>query len=586
MKILDIKQYKFLIITLLLFCSSVFAEAQNFIFPLDSYDGLAGNYGELRGGHFHCGLDLRTGGSVGKKVYAAQNGYISRISVTSTGFGNMITINHPGGYQTIYGHLLKFAPALQARLRKSQYKTQNWEQSIYFGPNEFPVKKGSLIAYSGNSGSSGGPHLHFEVRSPQGIPMNLLIGGHGGSKSVVVWENEKGEKAEGNVFTELVRDTVNPVINSILFYGCENILGVPYSYLIERSKKANAMMLPKFSYVAIDAIDYINGSYSRLGVYKYQVFLDQVPVFTFTEGNIPYSTGKFITALLEYSQRYYRGRTYVKSYLEPGNRLKDRIVANDNGLIVLNDDEFHNVRVVVTDVYGNTSEKTFLVKRNEMLFNHKMPYPAKGEFMGWVSSNSYKTDGLEVNIPLGALYSSMFFTADTAKFRNTKYSPLWQIGNPTIPMHNYIEIKMRAKVPKKLSGKAVLAMLNGAGHLYYAGGTYSFAKQLMTAHVGSFGKYCVTLDVTPPSINFKFPDGARIGSGIASIRISDNLSGVRDYRVEIDGHWVVAEFDAKNAVLNVPLDDARISKGTKHLMIVSLVDMVGNRREQSRKFIW
>ena len=111
-------------------CVSVFAEAQNFGFPLERYNGLAGNYGELRGGHFHCGLDLKTGGSVGMKVYAAQNGYISRISITSNGFGNMITINHPGGYQTIYGHLLKYAPALQEYVRKRQYRTETRQQSI------------------------------------------------------------------------------------------------------------------------------------------------------------------------------------------------------------------------------------------------------------------------------------------------------------------------------------------------------------------------------------------------------------------------------------------------------------------------
>jgi murein DD-endopeptidase MepM/ murein hydrolase activator NlpD len=571
-------------VSLICVCCSSFLQAQNFIFPLDNYYGIAGNYGELRGGHFHCGLDLKTGGSVGKKVYAAQNGYISRLSVTSTGFGNMITINHPGGYQTIYGHLLKFAPALQARLRKNQYRTQTWEQSIYFGPREFPVKKGDFIAYSGNSGSSGGPHLHFEVRSPQGIPMNLLIGGKGGVKSKPVVK-VSGTPA-GSAFISLVKDTVKPVINSVLFFGHANIIGTPYSYLIERPRKSNAMLLPKYSYVAIDAIDYINGNYARLGIYRYQVFLDRTPVFTFTEGNIPYSTGKYITSLLEYSQRYYRGRTYVKSYLEPGNRLKDRIVAVNDGLIVLNDDEFHNVRVVVYDVYGNSSEKSFLVKRDEVIYKNRVPYPPKGVFMGWVSANSYKTKGFEINIPMGALYSSMFFTADTVRFRATRYSPLWEIGNPTVPMHNFAEVKMSAKVPQRLVNKAVLAMRDGRGYLYYSGGTYSYAKQQMTAYISSFGKYCVTVDTTAPRASFKFADGARIRSDAAGIRIGDNLSGVRDYKVEIDGHWVVAEFDAKNAQLNVPLADARIAHGTKHLMKVSLVDMVGNRREATRKFVW
>jgi hypothetical protein len=576
------KYVKICLLAICACCVSAFAEAQNFGFPLERYSGLAGNYGELRGGHFHCGLDLKTGGSVGMKVYAAQSGYISRVSITSNGFGNMITISHPGGYQTIYGHLLKFAPAIQEYVRKRQYRTETWQQSIYFGPREFPVKKGDFIAYSGNSGSSGGPHLHFEVRSPQGIPMNLLIGGRGGVKSVA----QAKPASDENIFIRLVKDTVKPVINSILFFGHANVIGTPYSYLIERPRKSNVMLLPKYSYVAIDAVDYIDGNYARLGIYKYQAFLDGTPFFTFTEGHIPYSTGKFISSLLEYSQRYYRGKTYVKSYVEPGNRLKDRIVAKNDGLIVLNDNEFHNVRIVVYDVYGNYSEKSFLVKRDDIIFKRKVPYPPKGEFMGWVSANSYKTKGLEVSMPLGSLYSSMFFAVDTAKFRNTKYSPLWEIGNPATPIHNYMEVKMSAAVPEKLVNKAVLAKLEGRGYLCSVGGTYSYAKQLMTAYIGSFGKYCVAVDTKAPSITFKFGDGARIRADFAGIRIGDNLSGVRDYRVEIDGHWVVAEYDEKNATLNVPLKDARIKGGAKHLMRVAVVDMVGNRNAQERKFTW
>jgi hypothetical protein len=494
------KYVKICLLAICACCVSAFAEAQNFGFPLERYSGLAGNYGELRGGHFHCGLDLKTGGSVGMKVYAAQSGYISRVSITSNGFGNMITISHPGGYQTIYGHLLKFAPAIQEYVRKRQYRTETWQQSIYFGPREFPVKKGDFIAYSGNSGSSGGPHLHFEVRSPQGIPMNLLIGGRGGVKSVA----QAKPASDENIFIRLVKDTVKPVINSILFFGHANVIGTPYSYLIERPRKSNVMLLPKYSYVAIDAVDYIDGNYARLGIYKYQAFLDGTPFFTFTEGHIPYSTGKFISSLLEYSQRYYRGKTYVKSYVEPGNRLKDRIVAKNDGLIVLNDNEFHNVRIVVYDVYGNYSEKSFLVKRDDIIFKRKVPYPPKGEFMGWVSANSYKTKGLEVSMPLGSLYSSMFFAVDTAKFRNTKYSPLWEIGNPATPIHNYMEVKMSAAVPEKLVNKAVLAKLEGRGYLCSVGGTYSYAKQLMTAYIGSFGKYCVAVDTKAPSITFKF----------------------------------------------------------------------------------
>lgn len=557
----------------------------NFVQPIEEYNSFSGTYGELRGNHFHCGLDMRTGGVVGKKIFAADEGYVSRITVTPGGFGNMITITHPSGYKSIYGHLLKFAPKYQNYIREKQYEEKSWTQSIDFEPGKFPVKKGDLIAYSGNSGSSGGPHLHFEVRDTKGNPVNLLMTRPFG-----------------------ITDTQKPFFRDVKFYGAVLVYGAYHTYPIEvkvpqktiRVRKGkryvtkkvpdeNAkqiVQLPKSSYVAVDAYDRMEGTAAKLAVYQYEVFLDTTSVFRFTEGNIPYSTGRYIASMLQHSERIRSGRYYLKSFVSPGNKLQDRISHKDNGLIVLNDTLFHTVKIVCTDVYGNSAEKSYVVKRNDALYDGNIPLSVNGKFFGWADTNSYKTNGFALTVPAGALYSSIYFTADTTVYRSTPYSQTWRIGDENIPLHSSCDISLRVSVPEELQDKLILAKVRKNGGLSSAGGSFDAATSRLKGKISSFGKYCAAIDTVPPIVTFRFSEAAVVKGSFLKIVIGDRLSGIKSYEVEIDGHWVVAEFDGKTATLEVPLNDAKITKGKQHTMIVKLADMVGNKKEFKRKFTW
>ncbi|MBR6466500.1 MAG: M23 family metallopeptidase, partial [Bacteroidales bacterium] len=329
-----------------------------FIVPIESYNGFAGTYGELRGNHFHCGLDMRTNGVVGRKIYAADDGYVSRITISPWGYGNMIEVTHPSGYRTIYGHLLGFAPKYKRLIAEKQYSEESWGQYLDFPADSLPVKRGDLIAYSGNTGSSGGPHLHFEVLDENGVPVNLQI---------------------TRIFD--LKDNESPVLRDIRIVGCTPFYGTLYTFPVKT--EGDTVKVPKSFYLAVDSYDVMAGTPGKLAVYKYETFLDGESFFSFTEGNIPYSDGRYIASLLDHPLRRAIGRYFVKTQIDPNNPLSDRITAENGGIVTLGDTLVHKIKVEATDVYGNRAVKEMSVVRCDSLFAGSMPFAPEGEFAAW-----------------------------------------------------------------------------------------------------------------------------------------------------------------------------------------------------------
>ena len=542
------------------------AATKAFAVPIESYNGYAGTYGELRGNHFHCGLDMRTLGVVGKKIYAADEGYVSRITIGAWGFGNMIMVTHPNGYKTIYGHLLKFAPKYQKFIRQKQYEEKSWVQEIDFEPGEFPVKRGELIAYSGNSGSSGGPHLHFEVRDAEGIPVNLQLSD-----------------------TYNIKDAAEPVIRDVRFMGCIPVGEANYIFPLQMPQAQNkygVIDVPLGFYVAVDAYDYKDANSGKLAIYKYEVFIDDDIFFRFEEGNIPYDKGRYIASLLDHRLRLETGHYYVKTLLDPANLLADRIFARRGGVCTLRDTLEHSVTVKVTDVCGNSKSKNFKVKMNMEKFAGSVPSEPSGTLMKWDQKNVYNGGDFNVTIPEGALYSNFYFTSSRSARESSVCPAVWKIGDKNIPLHRSAVLELKYSLPDSLASKAVIARVNDKGRLSSQGGQYNTLTKSIIANISSFGNYTVAADLTPPKITFKFSDKAKIASKSVKIVIGDNLSGVESFVVKIDGHWVVAEYDGKSSTLEVPLADARIARGKLHTIEVEVTDGVGNNSKESRKFTW
>lgn len=545
----------------LLFFAEAFAQQDvKFIYPLDVPLSLSGNYGELRGNHFHGGIDFRVGGVVGAPIKATADGYVSKITVSPTGYGNALYITHPNGYVSVHGHLHRYADHIQKFVREYQYEKESFSVTIELGPDKFPVKQGETVGYVGNSGSSGGPHLHFEIRDQENLPYDIL------DRNIVK-----------------TTDSTPPVFNRVEFFGYSDVCGVPECRSITRPKEG-VIRVPRNFYVAIDAVDKMEGTAAKLAVSEYKVYLDGAIKYEFVLGEVPFDESRYINSLIEYSLKSRKGKSFVKSYVEPGNILEYKMWYENDGIMVLDDTLAHKVKIVVSDYKGNSSTKSYTVKRDDSIMPVDTSAVTEGVHMAWYLANVYQKDGLKITLPAASLYRSVYFKLDTLDTRVTPYSPVWKIHTPEIPLHTPATVSVDYCGPQELAHKALLAAVRKDGSLSGAGG--SVEDGVLTAKLYSFGNYTVAIDTVAPSVNSSFKNGAALQGSRVSFVIKDKLSGLKDYRVEIDGHWVLAEFDAKNARLNVPLADAKIKRGIMHSLKIVVTDNKGNKKELNRKFHW
>ena len=534
-----------------------------FRYPLDVPMSLSGNYGELRSNHFHAGIDFRIGGVVGAPVYAAADGYVSRISVSPTGYGNALYITHSNGYVSVYGHLHRFEDKIREYVRAEQYASGSFVVDLSPDSTRFPVKAGQLIAFGGNTGSSGGPHLHFEVRK-DGSTLNIVTNR--------LFAMDDGRK---------------PVINRVAFMGYDIEDGVARVFRINRPRLRSAVIpLPRLSYVAVDAVDRMEGTNAKLAIGEYSVFLDGECIYRFRVGDIPMNESRYLNSLIEYPLKSRTGRTMVKSYVEPGNGLAYKIDCINGGLIVLDDDSLHTLTVEVKDYANNAERIDYKVKRASGLLRVNDSLSQKGTFAAWHLPFFYKKEGLVFSMPAGSLYRSIYFDAAKDSDASGKFcSKVWSISGYETALHVPARLSIRYDGPDSLRAKALLVSVSHSGRIYGAGGATDSCGYV-TSRVSSFGSYAVALDTVPPSVRVYIANGETLRRDIVSFSIRDRLSGLDRYEVEIDGRWVLAEFDAKRGRLSVNLADAKIGRGKKHRLVIRVSDNKGNETVVKRDFKW
>ncbi|HTB52709.1 MAG TPA: M23 family metallopeptidase [Ferruginibacter sp.] len=542
-----------------------------FQWPVDATVGLAANFGELRPNHYHMGLDCRTDQVQNKRVFAAADGYIAKVKIEPSGFGRCIYINHPNGLTTVYAHLNEFMPALEKYVTEQQYKLQSWKIFIDIPANLFPVKKGQVIAYSGSTGGSEGPHTHFEIRDTKTDKvLNTLLFGFPITDNI-----------PPSVLRLAVYDrSISVYEQTPKIYPLRKVNGVfmpPASLLIEHTDKVS---------FAITAFDRYIGSTHENGIYQAVLYDNEKPVVGFDIDSISYDQTRDVNAHIDYKLKN-SGGPYVQhlSKLSGYNESIYKEISGD-GVIDISNDSTHQIKIAVMDAYGNTSYVKFDVRSN-------IPYKPKtaadsiedpNEFLpGCI--NVFENNNISFYLPEASLYDSIRFKYNVLK-PNSSYdvSDIFELQNGTIPIHGYFPIKIKGNVSDTFKDKIVMER--------YWGNKKDFAKAddqngWYKAAFKEFGYFKLLLDTIPPIIK---PIGFRDGMNCAGIRrlafvISDNCSDeskdIINFRAELDGNWLRFTND-KNLAYIYNFDD-HCARGP-HELKISAEDLAGNKTEKIYHF--
>jgi hypothetical protein len=547
-----------------------------FISPLQIPLVLSSNFGELRPDHFHSGIDIKTEGVIGKEVVASADGFVYYILVSSTGFGNAIFIRHPNGYSTVYCHLDRFAPEIQEYVKSQQYQNKTFAITISPPDDKFIVKQGQVIGYSGNTGSSEGPHLHYEIRKSDSEkpvdPLQFNFGIEDNLKPVI-------ERLA------IYPGSKNTVINNSSGKVFMNVTGGDGFYNIPEGTEITINGPAGFG---ISSHDYMNGTPNRFGISSIEMIIDSVIWFSYRINEFSFYETRYINAHIDYEAVVRRDLDIERTFVLPGDKLSLYKSYMNSGLFDFNDARTHKVSIIAKDAMDNKSVLTFNVKPALPKPSQVTEKPDSGVvLMAFRKENSFSSQGIRIDIPQGALYDTLLFRYSSFSGNGRFFSKIHQVSSIIVPLQKAAKISIKPdSVPPGKSSKLLIVQLDDKNRLSSSGGV--FANGYITADIMSFGNYTVGIDTVPPVINGNgfLKEYDLTGRKDIRIRITDDLSGIRSYTGIIDGNWALFEFDAKNNILIYKFDESRISRGTTHKLVLTVTDNRNNISTLERDFVW
>ncbi len=538
-----------------------------FIYPVDARISLAANFGELRPNHYHMGLDCRTDHVVNRRVKAAAEGYVARVTVEPFGYGQAIYINHPNGLTTVYGHLNRFFSALEKYVRGKQYDQEKWNVDLTIPPGMFPVKQGQFIAYSGSTGGSTGPHTHFEIR------------------------DTKTDKVLNEMLFGLpIPDKVPPTIIRLAMYDRTKSTYSQSPELFSLKKvngdyTTNENIIPvhsdKISF-GISANDKQSGSNNPNGIYEAIIYLDDVPLSAFELDSISYAETRYVNAHVDY-KTHAAGGPYIEHLSRlpgyPPGVYKD---INGDGIIELKDNDVHNVKVVVKDPYLNTSVLNFKIKKGTV--DDDPPAVSGKEAIEFQPNevNIFENQDLQLYFPEATFYDSLVFThSEENSDASNVYSPVHSVLSGLVPSEDYFTVRIKANkpVPGNLKDKMLIRQSwKGRDEVVKAtrnGDWYS-------AKFNNFGDFELIADDEPPVIHVDFHDRANISRYHTIVATpSDNNDEIKNFRAELDGKWLMFTNDKGRKYIYY-FDEH--CPGGKHVLKISVQDEAGNATVKTYHF--
>ncbi len=554
---------------LTIFLSAWFAAsmAQDYANPLDGELILSGNFGEVRGNHFHSGLDLKTGGIEGKPVYSIADGYVTRIAVSPTGFGKAVYINHPDGKTSVYAHLSDFSPEIAAYVKGQQYAKQSFSIDLNLPATKFPVKKGQLIAKSGNSGSSGGPHVHFEVRETNGqIPTNPLNHGfkvkdqrHPELKKLWIYEHSESGHVEG-----------------LLEEKSFNLNGKAGNYsLVDTIRALGALSF------GVSALDRFTSSRNVCGIYGMTVKVNGEIIHQQQIDKFPFSKKRMVNCHVDYEKRVTEKQNVYRSYIAPKNKLDLYPTVKERGKVKVEIGKTYLTEIEIFDHAGNISKFRFVILGQERKGATLSATENVTDIFYPAQENSFTNNSLRLNIPEGCLYDTLKFKYDLKQPCDDCSSPVHSLGKLSdTPLDKFMTVSIKLdKVSEEAASKALIVSFNKKGKPVAEGGSVKW--NWITTKTRSFGNYAVMLDSLAPQLRSKNFKDQTSTAGIDTLKfhLEDDLSGIRSISGTLNGKWVLLEHDPKNDLLYY-VKDERFNSGQNTIRI-TVQDKVGNARELS-----
>jgi len=517
-----------------------------FSYPLDREVVITGNYGEIRPNHFHAGLDFSTDPAANLPIKSVGDGYVSRIKISSVGYGRVLYITHPNGYVSVYAHQKKYASKIDAYIKQKQIEQKQNEIEVYPNANELPIKKGEVIGYTGNSGSSTGPHLHFEIREEKSeIPVNPLL----------IYD---------------VKDDVKPELTHIAIYSTadtnnvKRISSVPVKYIGDKlSLPKYTQVLPENTFsIGFAGFDRANATNNKNNIYEAKLLLDDKIIYHHQLNNISFDNGRYVNVFSEKEG----GVKFQKCFSPSCYDIAIYKNLVNGGKITLNDTLPHKITLQVNDEKGNKNVLTFFVKTKNL----------NGYIVNTIKHNvfcnqetSIKKEDIEVLIKSGTLSKNISVGVYINKLGKAV------VGNKDEDLLKAFSLSV--KIPKAIKGKEdKMIALNEDNCLVgkYENGWFKTESN-------SFGLFGIGYDTIAPTIVFpssKKKSAKVVPKTSVQFKITDNLSGIADYNVYVNDVWQIAEYDAKsNTVI------CNFTELNPKTLRIEVIDKVGNKAVLNRE---
>ncbi len=522
--------------------------------PLEIPIQLSGNFGELRPNHFHAGFDFKTNQHEGLNVHAAADGYVSRIKISTAGYGKAIYITHPNGFTTVYGHLQKAVGVIQDKIEELQYSGKSYEMEAFFKPNELLVKKGQIIALSGNTGGSEGPHLHFEFR------------------------DNKTEKIINPLFFGLdLKDTKKPIISSLLVYPIDansiaNESKIPVILNLSLQKDGTYLSEKVLATgrigFGINAVDWDDVSYNANGTYKTQLISNGTPIFGYEFDQMVFDEARYVNAFIDY-YRYKKTHQRVQKLFMKYPYNWSNIYQNvDNGVYNVIPNFTGVERIEVSDFFQNKTTISIPIQYSNQAATVLNPVKPSKYFVKAKVDANFEKDNFSVSFPAGTFYDDFYLNFDVK-------SNILYLHDDTVPANSNFTITVEDAISSEEDKKKMfLASLNGKKWTYNA---TKLVGNTFTCRTKTLGQFTLMKDTIAPTIKIaKSIEGKWItAQKSVSLTISDDFSGVKTYNGYLNDVWVLFEYEPKLNKITHVFKDNLLLEGTNKLKVI-VTDNVGN----------